>query len=89
MYEELFDFSKLDDLRENYNHLYHQIREYLSTLNPDDHWAFDHGTFLQPDASSVYLEFRSMRKTILRLFVQAERSGTDYSFVSRRSDEAK
>lgn len=88
MYEELYDFFKLDELRENHRHLYHQIREYLYTLNSDDHWVFEYGTFLKPDALSVYLEFRSMRKTTLRLFVQAERSGSDYSFVSRQVDEA-
>lgn len=87
MYEELFDFSKLDDLRENYNHLYHQIREYLSTLNPDDHWALEVGYFKEPDGSAVSMIFRSMRRTNMLLSVQAERNGADYSFTSCQVDE--
>ncbi len=87
MTNDFYYFSKLDELREDYNHLYHQIREYLSTLNPDDHWALEYGFFKEPDGSIVGFVFQSMRKTELHLSIQAKRDGVNYSFISHQVDE--
>ena len=85
--EILYDFHKLDELRDDYRHLYHQIREYLSTLNSDEHWALEYGVFPESDSSIVVMFFRSMKKPSLLLSVRGEQKGADYSFTSHQTDE--
>lgn len=41
--EPVYYFSDLKELKENYCHFYHELKAYLATFDPNDHWAFQHG----------------------------------------------
>jgi len=89
MNEPLYYFSKMEELREDYRHFYHQLRAYIETLDPDDHWSLQEGWNVELDGTVFLLMFRSMHYTNKYLSVKAIQSGADFLFSSTESFREK